>query len=109
MSSYLKFGNFRSKKLTDSARDQPCMNCGRNDGTTVSAHSNWPEHGKGASMKAADCFIAYLCGPCHAWLDQGSGNDPTKTWFDTDKREMWGKAHDKTVLHWFNSGKVQIK
>lgn len=107
-----KFDNFRSKKLTDSARDQPCTNCGAEDGTTVSAHSNWPEHGKGGSMKASDEFIAHLCHKCHAWLDQGSGDtfDPSNRWlgYSEEKKEMWRAAHDKTIHRLFITGKLKV-
>jgi hypothetical protein len=103
-----KFNAFRSKKLTDSARGQPCQNCDAEDDTTVSAHSNWSEHGKGSRIKAADCFIAHLCVRCHAWLDQGSGTDPTGRWQDTDKREMWRAAADKTLLRLFLNGTLKV-
>lgn len=104
-----KFDNFRSKKLTDSARDQPCQNCGAEDGTTVSAHSNWPEHGKGGSMKASDEFIAHLCHKCHAWLDQGSvKSDPTGVYSFYQKKEMWRAAHDKTLHRLFTTGKLKV-
>jgi len=92
-----KFDNFRSKKLTDSARDQSCTNCYTEDRTIVAAHSNWPEHGKGGSMKASDEFTADLCHKCHAWLDQGTGLDPTGTYDETEKKEMWRKAFDRTL------------
>ena len=103
-----RFDNFRSKKLTDSARDQVCQNCGAQDGTIVSAHANWAEYGKGGSMKAADCFIAHLCGRCHSWLDQGKGMDPTRRWPDTEKKEMWVRAHADTLHHLFTSGKLKV-
>lgn len=100
---------YRSAKLLGDARGQACTNCNCNDGTTVCAHSNWQEHGKGKSLKANDCFTAWLCFTCHAWLDQGSSKtDPTDTWLPTreQKREMWRKAYDKTMLKRFELGLV---
>ena len=38
---------YRNKKLTELACGQSCVECGANDGTTVWAHSNLMEHGKG--------------------------------------------------------------
>lgn len=48
------------------------MNCGTEDGTIVSCHSNNQEHGKGMGLKAHDGMIAWLCMRCHSNLDQGS-------------------------------------
>jgi hypothetical protein len=63
---------FRSRKLLDLARDQPCVWCGSDDGTVVAAHSNLIEHGKGKSIKAHDGMHAWLCMRCHSRYDQGS-------------------------------------
>lgn len=62
---------FRSRKLLNMARDQECVACGAEDGTIVSAHSNFGCHGKGMAMKASDAAIMHLCGACHAQMDQG--------------------------------------
>lgn len=107
-----KFAHFRSKKLTDSARGQLCMNCGADDGTTVSAHSNLHEHGKSGAIKAADIFIAWLCAKCHYWYDGGRGqkvSDPTGIWTSGERQPMWQRAHDKTLLKIFGLGLVQVK
>lgn len=104
--------NFRCPALLRLARDQACMNCGIEDGTIVSAHSNSSTHGKGKSLKSHDCFIAFLCHRCHGWLDQGTGEDPTKTWRAYvlgDKTEMFRKAMDKTTLHLWASGKIKVR
>jgi hypothetical protein len=63
--------NFRSRKLLDLAKGQPCVMCGTEDGTTVAAHSNLIEHGKGTGIKAHDGMTAWLCMKCHYELDQG--------------------------------------
>ena len=94
---------FRSRKLLDHARDQRCMNCGSTHGV-VAAHSNQHEHGKGAGMKAHDCFHAWLCHSCHSWLDQGGNDrDPTGRYDPSyhDKAEMFTRAMHKTWLQLF--------
>lgn len=64
------------KKLRDSARDRPCTGqsdwCNGDPNTTVWAHSNFSEHGKGVGMKAHDIFGAFLCSGCHLWFDTAS-------------------------------------
>jgi hypothetical protein len=57
----------------------------------VAAHSNWAEHGKGRGIKASDQYIAALCVKCHFALDQGTEMT------DVERREMWDRAHAKTV------------
>lgn len=85
---------YRNQKLRDDARDQCCQNCGRSDGTVVSAHANGASMGKGFGHKASDALTAWLCFACHSWLDQGSGMDPTGRYTDSraDKWEMWARA-----------------
>lgn len=102
---------FRSRKLLDLAEGQPCMNCGAEDGTVVAAHSNLSRHGKGKSIKAHDCFVAFLCHRCHSWLDQGCGPDPTMVWSDMreDKEMMFRHAMDDTMLRLWMNGKVVCK
>lgn len=100
---------FRSRKLLDLARGESCVNCGAEDGTIVAAHSNRPEHGKGQSLKAHDCYIAFLCARCHGWLDQGSGMDPTHTYQGNrdEKREMFATAMDRTTLRLWQRKKIK--
>lgn len=75
------------------------MHCGRNDGTTVAAHSNQSRDGKGMGIKAHDYRVAYLCQECHSWLDHGRGSRDEKV-------AMFEEAHRKTVAYWFESGIV---
>lgn len=63
---------YRNPKLTKLAKDAPCLNCGREDGTVVWAHSNLLIHGKGRSHKASDAAGMLLCHTCHSQLDQGT-------------------------------------
>ena len=93
---------FRSKKLLDSARDQPCSLCG-SKGTTVAAHANSVALGKGTGIKCPDFYIAYLCAPCHNIYD-GRNGILTKE----EKHEMWVTAYLRTVARWFNEGIVKV-
>ena len=91
MTSYLKVKPYRNPKLLKLAKDAPCSLCG-SIGTTVSAHSNYSEHGKGMGKKAEDCYIAFLCYQCHMEIDQGAES------YDA-KKERWYKGMAKTY-HW---------
>lgn len=104
LSKLLDRGMVRIRALLDLARGQRCQNCGADDGTTVAAHSDEQEHGRGKDLQAHDCFHAWLCVRCHHWYDHGSvGKDPTDTFECTrqGKREMFRRAMDRTHLeHW---------
>ena len=95
--------NYRNRALLDLARDAPCMGCGKQDGTTVAAHSNWREHGKGMSVKAHDCFVAFLCFVCHAALDQG------KEMSRDQRYETWLMAHFKTMLYLWQKELIGVR
>lgn len=101
---------FECEALRRLAQGQPCQNCFREDGTTVSAHSNSPDHGSGERRKAHDVFVAFLCFWCHAWLDQGRGRDPTGEYAgDRDgKRLMWQSAFERTLLLIWRQGLVIV-
>lgn len=90
------------------AQHYACQHCGADCGTTVSAHANGHEYGKGGARKADDIFIAFMCGRCHTWLDQGKGRDPTNVWDDTEKDEVWRRAHIKTLLLLVLDGKLKV-
>jgi hypothetical protein len=68
---------FRDKRILQFAKMQPCQHCGRNDGTTVAAHQDGLEAGKGMGMKGADHRAAYLCYDCHCAYDQRRGDFAT--------------------------------
>lgn len=69
--------NFRqprivSKRYTDAANGQPCIRCGKQDGTVVAAHYSGlyaSRLGKGGAVKAHDHCVAHLCGECHQYFD----------------------------------------
>ena len=83
--------NYRNKRILAEAEHHPCQSCGADDNTVVAAHSNQGRHGKGMSIKAHDCFVAFLCAACHHWLDFSKG--PSKQL----RADMWRLAHLKTI------------
>lgn len=94
--------NYRNRKLLDTARGMPCMNCGCEDGTIVPAHANGAEFGKGAGIKAHDCFFAWLCQRCHTEYDQG------KTMNREEKRDFFIRAMHKTWLWLWQNEKIVV-
>jgi hypothetical protein len=95
--------NYRNKKLLELARELPCQQCGRQDGTVVAAHSNQQRDGKGTGIKAHDFRIASLCFTCHTDIDQGS------TLTKDQRREMWEWAHRKTMGELFLRDLISIR
>jgi hypothetical protein len=81
MSTNFKYVPYRNKKILQFANGQPCQNCGKNNGTSVMAHSNAMRHGKGVGKKSDDCFVAILCDGCHSDYDQ-KRNEFTQGHFD---------------------------
>ena len=106
--SLQKSPRYESKKLLQSARGRACQNCGCEDGTTVSAHANWQQYGKGRGLKAHDWAIAWLCHGCHTWLDMPAQLDPTQRYAKFDTGEMWQSAHVKTLTILFNEGVLKV-
>ena len=88
---------YRDKHLLALAEGQPCLlrishRCLEEDGsTTVAAHSNSLQHGKGKGIKADDNLTAALCLKCHYEIDQG------KNLSKEERQEKWLKAHKNTV------------
>jgi hypothetical protein len=67
--------NFRSRDLLNLCYEFDCLlriDSVCTGGTGEPCHANWPEHGKGAGMKAHDCYAVPGCRACHMALDQGS-------------------------------------
>lgn len=83
---------FRSKKLTSAAKDFDCQSCGRYK-PSVPAHANWQEYGKGAGLKAHDCFIAFVCPSCHDVIDGRAGRLT-----QDEQKAKWLAAHIKTLV-----------
>jgi hypothetical protein len=86
----VKQPRYRNPAVLFEARMFPCQYCGADDATIVAAHSNWPEHGKGMSIKAHDCFVAYLCSGCHALVDSSAASAKVR-------RALWDAAHKRSV------------
>jgi len=97
--SFQRF-HYVNERIHQHANGQACQNCGAHNGTTVCAHSNLAEHGKGKGMKAHSLYVAFLCVKCHSWLDAGIHTDPSGIWSDSrpDKREMFLRAMFKTQI-----------
>lgn len=93
---------FRSKKLLDEAKDQPCALCNI-VGYTIACHVNSVALGKGTGHKAPDYYVAYMCAFCHDVYD-GRRSTLTKD----EKAEMWLRAYLKTVSLWFEQGIVKV-
>jgi len=93
---------YRSKKLLEAARNRPCVLCGA-VGTTIAAHSNSLEHGRGIGHKAPDYMAAYLCQICHDLAD-GRAGQLSKA----EKRDMWFRAWTRTVAIWFTEEIVVV-
>ena len=102
---------YRNRALLDLAEGKPCMNCGREDGTVVAAHSNRSEHGRGKDHKSHDCFSAWLCWRCHSWYDHGGiGKDPTGIYQAArgDKDEMFSRAMERTWRSMWERGLISL-
>jgi hypothetical protein len=70
--------------IRKSARNEECTLriigvCNYTPETTVWAHSNRIEDGKGMGIKANDEQGCYACSACHAWLDGGWAKDKGMT------------------------------
>lgn len=60
--------------ITASAKGQPCVRCGREDGTTCARHYNGlrqHQYGKGRSVKGHDMGSAELCDTCEPDFSEG--------------------------------------
>lgn len=96
MTARTKTRYVRSNSIRKAAQGMPCAWCGKNDGTTVWAHSNRQADGKGMAIKASDSAGAFLCGGskgCHAWLD--SGPAPAE-----EKEAMFAEAQGRSAAWW---------
>lgn len=96
--------SFRSPKLLQAARDQPCVLCG-SVGTTIAAHANSVALGKGIGCKAPDYYTSWVCMNCHDEID---GRRPLRPGY-RDRQELWTGAYLKTVALWFTLGIVRVK
>lgn len=95
-------GNYRNRRLLDAAKGQDCQMCGRNDGSTVAAHSNQLEHGRGHAYKSHDFFAAWLCSTCHHEIDHG------KNLRREEKIERFNRAMHRTWRQLFRLGVLAV-
>lgn len=97
-----------SKRLRDSARDQPCMVripgvCSHNPATTVLAHIN----GGGMGTKTSDLFGAFACSSCHDVID---GRHRERGGFTAEQVElMHRQGVQRTQQWWLDNGLVVLK
>lgn len=66
------------EKILTYAKGQPCVRCGRNDGTTCARHYNglrqhW--YGKGRGIKCNPLITAHLCLSCDQLFSEGNLSD----------------------------------
>lgn len=93
--------------LRDLARDQKCIRCGADDGTTVHAHYFGPRrhaYGGGMGIKGHDAVGAHLCMRCHAEMDSLI-RDKAKRW---EHSEEFLHLSALTWLRLIEQGHVQI-
>jgi hypothetical protein len=110
----LKNKRLKSKKITDSARNEQCTLripgvCNHNPETTVFAHMN----GGGMGYKHHDIHGCYACSDCHDWLDGKYLKDVTLILFgkETMKANMRGefaRAMIETQCKLIEKGLIKI-
>lgn len=91
----MKSGAPKMTPIRKSAKGEECTLrfpcCTFDPSTTVWAHSNRLEDGKGMGIKARDEEGCYACHACHSWLDGGyAGHMPRSlvdTYFDLARTE----------------------
>lgn len=93
--------NYRNRKLLDTAKEMPCMNCGAQDGTVVPAHGNGLMFGRGIGMKSHDCYFAGLCFKCHYEYDFGQMNKD-------EKQDFFMRAMLKTWMWLWRNEKIKV-
>lgn len=98
--------NYRSRKLLDLCRGQPCMLqlpcCTGGGDDTVACHSNQQMHGKGMSEKSGDNFTVPGCAACHRELDQGI------TMNRSMKFDAWNYAYFRWQRYLWEKGLVKV-
>ncbi len=90
---------YRNPALLDRVRTLPCALCGSDHGIQAS-HSNQWSDGKGRALKAHDYRVAALCMSCHAEIDQG------RIFAKSERRDLWERAHRKTIGLLFERGMI---
>ena len=96
----------KSTPIRKSAKGQECTLrfpcCCEDSSTTVWAHSNRLEDGKGMGIKARDEEGCYACFACHSWLDGGyAGHMPRSLvdkYFDLARTESQAILRRKGLI-----------
>lgn len=103
----------RSKAMLSSARGQPCVNCGVNDGTVVAAHYTGlraHQYGKGTGHKPHDIVVADLCMKCHSSFDNHTKQSSfTEIVKKIDLSEQFLHLIIKTLLRRIDQGVITVK
>lgn len=95
---------YRDPNLLKLAKGEKCLlqcsdDCMGDEGsTTVAAHSNLMEHGKGKGLKAQDCFTVWSCHNCHSLFDQGG------SFAREEKRDIFYAALLRQIEEWRKIG-----
>lgn len=96
----------RSKKLTQSARDEQCTllteHCNGDPGKVVFCHA--PSNLGGYGLKSPDFWGAYGCSGCHDYIDGRMKDKPSKE----ESRVIWWRAIPKTINRMFQKGVLKI-
>jgi len=80
----------KSRKPMDAARDEPCILCTVNDGTTVAAHL--PTFDNGTGLKGDNRWSVPLCSACHDFQDgrtiEGTKETRLRNWLIAAERKF---------------------
>ncbi len=93
----------RSKKITQSARDEDCAmqspDCEFKSDTVRWCHSNYGTDGKGTGIKSHDVFGFYGCDKCETWYSNISSNDQDRYWyFHRALKRSWLRLIEKGII-----------
>ena len=96
----------RMPKLRAAARGAECMMnvprvCNHDNTTTVLAHSNAANSGRGTGYKGNDWLAVSMCANCHSWYDQRSTDFPVVKF---RRQELFDEAWVRQVRWWLEQG-----
>lgn len=93
----------RNRKLLDAYHEAPCFlnlapTCGNHP--SVPCHSDQLRHDRGVGHKSHDCLSVSGCPDCHELFTRKHLGDR----YD----EVWQRAHEKSTVWLWESGKVKV-
>jgi hypothetical protein len=99
----------RSRKITQSARDEDCtLNiagaCNYDSATVIFAH--FPDENHGIGRKASDLSGAYCCSACHDVIDR---RDSRYKESETDRDFYMRRAQSRTINRLIEKGILAIR